>query len=139
MVGKIILLGSLNFILVLPSTAQGTSDPEGRIPRLLRGGQQLNMLEVVQGNLVYPPQVVRNHLVGRVLIAFIVTKNGSVKEAHVAQSFQPACDAAALKAVRALPQFEPLLRAGRPVVSELLVPVSFDWRSKPQAARVGGL
>ena len=139
MVGKIILLGSLNFILVLSSAAQGTSDPEGRMPRLLRAGQQLNILEVLQGNLFYPSQVVRNHLAGRVVIAFTVTKDGLVKEARVARPFQPACDVAALQAVRALPRFEPLLRAGRPVVSQLLVPVSFDWRTKPQAARFGGL
>jgi TonB family protein len=99
--------------------------PVEKMPELWIGGKAVGIVATIQQNLVYPLAAKRAHAEGRVFVSFTVTAAGAVKNAHVVRGFRPDCDAAALRAVRQLPRFEPVQQAGRPIASGLTVPVKF--------------
>ena len=110
--------------------------PPAGWPRLLSNGKQVTLTEAIQQRIVRPWPVIRaQHIDGWVFVRFTVTPEGSVKNARIGQSLQYDCDVAALLAVRQLPQFEPLMEAGKPIASELTVPIRFNWRAKQQPAK----
>ena len=50
-------------------------------------------------NLVYPESAVQNNIQGKVLVKFVVTKEGNVANVEVIQSVDPALNAEAVRVV----------------------------------------
>ncbi|MGI4740927.1 MAG: energy transducer TonB [Janthinobacterium lividum] len=117
-------------LTTLPSAAQTRATPPSSWPHLLRNGKQVTLTDAIRQSLVYPPQVIRDHIEGWVFVRFKVMPDGSVKDARIAESLQYDCDVAALLAVRRLPQFEPLSEAGKPIAVDMTVPIKFSWRTQ---------
>ncbi len=80
------------------------------------------LMDYIHTNLQYPKESKVN---GRVIVRFIVQKDGSVSNVEVLRGLDPACDAAALMAVRNMPKWTPGKQKGKPVPVYFTVPISF--------------
>ena len=64
----------------------------------------------------------------RIVAAFIVTKTGDIRGAHIVQSIGCGNDEAVLAAVRSLPRFRPGRQYGRPVAVRFVLPITFHFQ-----------
>ena len=92
------------------------------------GGQVL-MLKYLADNIKYPASAVKAKKQGRVIVTFIVQKDGSVTHAKIAKSIDPELDAEALRIVKGMPKWTPGTQNGKPVSVRYMVPVKFSlWK-----------
>lgn len=89
------------------------------------GGQEL-LLKYLAVNIKYPASAVKAKKQGRVIVTFIVQKDGSVTHAKIAKSIDPELDAEALRVVRAMPKWIPGTQFGKPVNVKYTLPVKFS-------------
>lgn len=76
-------------------------------------------------NLEYPTIAIESDLQGRVVLQFVVTRQGKIGEVKVLKSLSRECDAAAIKAVRKLRTFTPARHKGSVVSVKYTLPVTF--------------
>jgi TonB family protein len=76
-------------------------------------------------NLVYPEEALNNEVEGKVFIEFIVSDNGSIKDAKVVRSVHPLLDEEALRVVNASPSWEPGIQRGEKVNVQFTFPINF--------------
>ncbi len=78
-----------------------------------------------QNNLRYPKKAVKERIEGKVLVKFIVEKDGSVSNAEVIRSVSKELDKKALRVIRNMPKWKPGTLKGKPVRCSFTVPVTF--------------
>ena len=105
-------------------TSQVFSQVE-QMPALPKGGGNLTLVKAIQPLLQLPTEVREGRVEGRVLVRMVIGVSGVPRQATVLQSLSPACDAAALAAVKRLPRLLPGRYNGMPVAVLLTVPVMF--------------
>jgi len=76
-------------------------------------------------NLVYPEDAYNNNVEGKVLIRFVISKDGAVINVTVLRSADASLDRAALEAVKKLPKFIPGKQGGKPVNVWYTLPIVF--------------
>lgn len=76
-------------------------------------------------NLVYPEQAVEMGIQGRVIVRFVVERDGSVTQAVVVKGIDPALDKEALRVIQAMPKWKPGMQQGRAVRVRATQPVLF--------------
>ncbi len=76
-------------------------------------------------NIKYPVIAAENGVQGRVIVQFVVEKDGSVTDVHVAKSVDPSLDKEATRVVKAMPKWNPGKQNGSAVRVKYTVPVSF--------------
>ena len=96
-----------------------------QLPTLPDGGDQVALVKALQKQVQLPAEVREGRVEGRVFVRVVVGVSGVGRKATVVQSLSPACDAAALAAVRHLPRLLPGLYQGQPVAVLLTIPVMF--------------
>lgn len=89
------------------------------------GGQEL-LLKYLAANIKYPASAVKTKKQGRVIVTFIVQKDGSITHAKIARSIDPELDAEALRVVRGMPKWIPGTQLGKPVNVKYTLPVKFS-------------
>ncbi|GEM_PF-4578991 len=92
---------------------------------------QGNLKEYIQRQVVYPPDALEKQIEGRVIIQFIVEKEGSVSNPTILRSIYPSLDSAAIEIIQDLPKFTPGIHNGDSVRVYYTVPVTF--RMKPDS------
>lgn len=75
--------------------------------------------------LRYPEAAVRDGVQGRVMVEFIIDKDGKVCDARVVRSVDPELDAEALRVVSASPKWKPGRLNGNKVRTSITIPVEF--------------
>ncbi|MBF9223500.1 TonB family protein [Hymenobacter ruricola] len=96
-----------------------------QLPALPGGGGNLALVKAVQKQVQLPAEVREGHVEGRVFVRVVIGVSGVPRQAKVIQSLSPACDAAALAAVKRLPRLVPGFYNGQSVATLLTVPVLF--------------
>lgn len=88
--------------------------------------------------LKYPKESLRNGVQGRVMVQFIINKDGSVSDVEVVKSVSPELDAEAVKVVSASPKWTPGRVNGNKVRTSIVIPVEFRLEKKaaPSASRI---
>lgn len=76
-------------------------------------------------NLKYPPSAQRQNIQGRVVITFIINRDGSVADLKVAQSVNPMLDREALRVARMMPRWKPGVANNRPCRTMMAIPIEF--------------
>lgn len=76
-------------------------------------------------NIKYPKEAHDKGVQGRVIITFIVEKDGSITEPKVARGVSPALDAEALRIVSIMPKWKPAKQRGQVVRVKYTIPVMF--------------
>ena len=89
------------------------------------GGQGV-MMKYLAANIKYPASAVKAKKQGRVIVAFVIQKDGSVTNARIVRSVDPELDAEALRIVKAMPNWTPGTQDGKPVDVNYTIPVVFS-------------
>lgn len=89
------------------------------------GGQGV-LMKYLAANIKYPASAVKAKKQGRVIVTFIIQKDGSVAKARIARSVDPELDAEALRIVKAMPNWTPGTQDGKPVNVKYTIPVVFS-------------
>jgi TonB family protein len=127
------LLGTLVLISVM-GTNTFAQKVEGKIykgqdlPQLMPefpGGQE-NMMKFLSTELKYPEKCRDQKIEGRVVIQFVVDKNGRVRNVKsMKEGVDPLLVKEALRVVSAMPKWNPGVQNGEAVNTEMTLPVSF--------------
>ena len=88
------------------------------------GGMEA-MMKYLQENIKYPEQAKNNGVQGRVIVQFVVNKDGSISNDTVVRSVDPLLDAEAIRVVRNMPNWTPGKQRGEPVRVRFTMPVAF--------------
>jgi periplasmic protein TonB len=89
----------------------------------------VGLLKYIADNTSYPKDAKEKGIQGKVVVRFVVEKDGSVSNVAVVKSAEPSLDAAAVKVVESLPNFEtPAKVAGSPVKVHYMVPITFTLK-----------
>ena len=86
------------------------------------GGQGV-MMKYLAANIKYPASAVKAKKQGRVIVSFVIQKDGSVTNARIVKSVDPELDAEALRIVKAMPNWTPGTQDGKPVNVNYTIPV----------------
>ena len=88
-------------------------------------GGMKELLKFLQDNLKYPENAMKNNVQGRVIVQFVVEKDGTPTEFKVARSVDPDLDAEALRVMKTMSKWKPGMQRGEVVRVKYTVPVSF--------------
>ena len=124
MIAKYCSLILVAFLLVncqtTESSKKDSTTAEGFTPPKIIGGY-----ETLDENLVYPDRAQEQNVEGRVLLRFMVTKEGRAKSIEVIQGIGYGCDQAAKTAIKKSP-FTPAKKNGEPVKTITTGPIIFQ-------------
>lgn len=98
-------------------------DAVEQMPEFPGGRDQLN--KYYESNLRYPEVAIENGIQGRVIVQFIVNTDGSISDATVIRSVDPACDEEALRVINSMPHWTPGQTNGKNVRVRYTLPVTF--------------
>lgn len=88
-------------------------------------GGDAELMKYIQEHLRYPTMAAENNIQGKVVVQFVVTKNGSVGEVKVIRSRDQDLDKEAVRVVKSLPNFIPGRMNGQPVNVWYTLPINF--------------
>ena len=88
------------------------------------GGPQA-LFEYLSKNIKYPVVAEENGIQGRVIVTFVVERDGSITDVKVAKSVDPSLDKEAQRVVRSMPHWIPGKQNGAAVRVKYTVPVTF--------------
>lgn len=88
-------------------------------------GGMVEFMKWITRNLRYPATAQQRKIQGRVLVAFIIGKDGTVSELKVAKSADPLLDAEAMRVMRMMPKWKPGQNKGKPCMTYFCIPVNF--------------
>ena len=73
----------------------------------------------------YPTKAIESKIQGRVIVQFVVNKDGSISNAKIVRSVDPDLDKEALRVINSMPQWKPGMQKGEPVSVKYTVPIVF--------------
>lgn len=88
-------------------------------------GGQGALFEWLSKNIKYPVVAEENGVQGRVIVTFVVERNGSITDVQVVKSVDPSLDKEAVRVVKAMPHWIPGKQNGSAVRVKFTVPVTF--------------
>ena len=83
------------------------------------------LLEYLRKNIRYPSICRENNIQGRVIVTFVVNKDGNIVNPEVAKGVNPSLDKEALRVISQMPSWKPGKQRGKPVKVRYSVPVNF--------------
>lgn len=92
-----------------------------------KGGGIEKFRDWVQKRTTYPQIAQDNGIQGRVLLSFVVERDGSVSNVKVLKSVDKLLDDEAVKAIESSPKWTPGLQRGRPVRVRFIIPLIFAF------------
>ena len=93
-------------------------------------GGMAGMMQYLSSNIRYPEDAREAGTQGRVIVSFVVEKDGSISNAKVAKPTYSSLDEEALRVISAMPKWMPGKQNGEAVRVKYSVPVSFRLGSK---------
>ncbi|MBR5747839.1 MAG: energy transducer TonB [Prevotella sp.] len=88
------------------------------------GGSQ-SMLEYLSKNIKYPVVAEENGVQGRVIVTFVVERDGSITNEKIVKSVDPSLSKEAIRVVKSMPHWIPGRQKGSAVRVKYTVPVTF--------------
>ena len=97
------------------------------------------LFEYLSQNIRYPKEAMESNTQGRVIVSFVVCKDGSICDAKVVKSVSPALDAEGLRVISSMPNWTPGTQSGKAVNVKYTVPISFrlDGKAKETPTATG--
>ena len=89
------------------------------------GGKKA-MMDYFYKNLKYPAGALSKNKEGRVVVQFVINKDGSICDVKVLESVDPELDAEAVRVVKAMPRWTPGRAGGKSVRTRTSLPVTFS-------------
>ena len=94
------------------------------VPPRFPGGE-IELMKFISRNVKYPAEARDKHVQGRVILTFIVEKDGSISNVRVARPVDPSLNAEAIRVVQSMPKWEPAKQRGQAVRVRYTVPIQF--------------
>lgn len=88
-------------------------------------GGQTELMAYLGKNIKYPTIAQENGTQGRVIIQFVVERDGTISDVHVARGVDPYLDKEAVRVVQSMPKWIPGKQNGKAVRVKFTVPVMF--------------
>ena len=88
-------------------------------------GGDAALMKYLSSHINYPPMAAENNVQGKVILQFVVEKDGRVGEVKVARSVDKDLDKEAIRVVKSLPKFTPGRQNGQAVRVWYTLPVTF--------------
>ena len=88
-------------------------------------GGQGALMAFLSSNIKYPVVAQENGVQGRVIVGFVVERDGSISDVRVMRSVDPSLDREAQRVVKAMPKWKPGKQNGSAVRVKYTVPVVF--------------
>jgi TonB family protein len=98
-------------------------------------GPPYALYEFLTRSIQYPKEARDKNIQGRVIVTFVVEKDGSISDARVVKSVDPLLDTEALRVVNSMHSWTPGKQNGEPVRVKYTVPVSFKLDAIAPAER----
>ncbi|MFM6953933.1 MAG: energy transducer TonB [Sphingobacteriaceae bacterium] len=80
----------------------------------------------LQKNMKYPPIARENNITGRVIVSFVVERNGDLTDIKVLRGIGGGCDEEAIRVLKTAPAWKPGIQNGRPVRVAYTMPIFFQ-------------
>ncbi|MCH5235950.1 MAG: energy transducer TonB [Muribaculaceae bacterium] len=93
-------------------------------------GGQAALMKWLSNNIRYPEAAQQNDIQGRVVVKFVVEKDGSVGHAEIARGVDKDLDREALRVVNKMPKWQPGKNNGVAVRSYFNLPVTFKLQNQ---------
>lgn len=78
-------------------------------------GGEAALMKYIESHINYPPMAAQNKVQGRVIVQFVVNKDGSIGEVKVVRSVDKDLDKEAVRVIKTLPKFTPGRQNGKAV------------------------
>lgn len=88
-------------------------------------GGMVEFMKWLTKNLKYPALAQQQKIQGKVLVAFIINKDGTITDAKVVSSAGPELDREALRVIRIMPKWTPGEDHGKPCRTYFRIPIVF--------------
>ena len=88
-------------------------------------GRNGALMSYLASNIKYPVVAQENGVQGRVIVSFVVERDGSISDVRVARSVDPSLDREAQRVVKSMPRWKPGKQNGSAVRVKYTVPVVF--------------
>ena len=88
-------------------------------------GGEAELLKYVATHIKYPTMAAENNIQGRVVVKFVVKKDGNVGDVVVLRGKDPDLDREAVRVVKTLPKFIPGKMNGQAVSVWYTLPINF--------------
>ena len=102
---------------------EGTFDVVENMPEFPGGTPE--MMKFLSTNVKYPEEAYSKGIEGRVMVKFIVEKDGSISNVKVVKSVSEALDAEAVRVVESMPKWKPGKQNGQLVRVFYTIPITF--------------
>lgn len=89
---------------------------------------QTQLLTYVSENFEYSEAARQLKIQGRIIISFVVEKNGQVSSVQLLRSVDPWLDEEGLRVISSLPNIEPAKQRGKPVRMSFVVPIKIELK-----------
>lgn len=116
----------------------GASKDDGRVfdvveeqPRYPGGTNAL--MTYLRDNIKYPAEAVKAGIQGKVIVQFVVGKDGTVRDVKPIRNISPELDAEAVRVVAAMPKWVPGYQRGEAVNVRYTLPVNFRMDGGPDS------
>jgi TonB family protein len=86
------------------------------------------LMTYLQKKIKYPKTALKKEIEGIVMVRFVITPNGEVKDVKITKTVSPEIDEEALRVVRAMPKWKPGLQDNIPVPVFFDVPINFSLK-----------
>ncbi|MBR3079231.1 MAG: energy transducer TonB [Prevotella sp.] len=91
------------------------------------GGMEA-MIQFFSTNIQYPADAKKQKIDGRVLVNFVIEKDGSITDVKVMKPGFPSLDAEAVRVVKMMPKWKPGYQKGQAVRVLFALPISFNLK-----------
>lgn len=121
-----VVLGGVDMYEVQQMPADTTKvfgDIAEQMPMFPGGDREL--MEYLKSHVQYPKECKEKCIQGRVIVNFVVERDGSITQAKVIKGIDPLLDAEALRVVNGMPKWLPGRQAGTVVAVKYTIPVTF--------------
>ena len=89
------------------------------------GGEEA-MYKFLSDNLVYPKAAREKGIQGKVIVEFVVEKNGKISNVKAVKCVSPELDAEAVRVISKMPKWKPGVLRGEKVRSTFRLPINFQ-------------
>ena len=88
-------------------------------------GGDAALMGYLRDNIKYPTVAAENGVQGRVVVGFVVERDGSITDVNILRGVDPSLDREAMRVVKSMPRWNPGKQNGSAVRVKYQVPVSF--------------
>lgn len=88
-------------------------------------GGQTGLMQYLADNIKYPQDAEEQKKGGRVLVQFIIGKEGNIYDVEIVKSVFPSLDEEAMRVIREMPRWIPGKQEGKAVNVKYIMPITF--------------